>query len=101
MRRESSAAACVFFCITLPLSAAPPEPTLMPLLRVIDLNVGESKEVELANGSKVVVKLLDLRETRDDLRNAVRRAEVTVDVSGQKVSLVSANYRLPVTVARV
>src|SRR5207248_2291575 len=101
MRRESSVAAYVLFCLTIPLPAAPPEPTLMPLLRALDLNVGESKEVALANGNKVVVKLLDLRETRDELRNAVRRAEVMVDVSGQKVSLVSANYRLPVTVAGV
>src|SRR5207249_9983138 len=33
--------------------------------------------------------------------NAVRRAEVRVEVGGESVSLVSANYRLPVTVAGV
>jgi hypothetical protein len=70
-------------------------------VRVIDLSVAESKEVELAGGKKVVVKLLDLREARDGLRNAVRRAEVTVEVAGRKVTLVSANYRLPTTVAGV
>ena len=54
----------------------PPAPTLAPPLRTVDLNVGESQEVELAGGKKVAVKLLDLKETRDELRDAVRRAEV-------------------------
>jgi murein DD-endopeptidase MepM/ murein hydrolase activator NlpD len=67
----------------------------------VDMNVGESTEVELPGGIKVLVKLQDLRESRDELRNAVRRAEVSVDVDGQKASLVSANYRLPITIGRV
>src|SRR5262249_22588815 len=81
--------------------AKQPEPTLAPPLRTIEINVGERQEAELAGGKKVSVKLLDLKETRDALRNAVRRAEVQVEVDGQKVSLVSANYRLPVTVGAV
>jgi murein DD-endopeptidase MepM/ murein hydrolase activator NlpD len=85
----------------LPLSAEPPAATLQPLVRTLDLSVGESAEVELSDGKKAQVKLLGLKETRDDLRNAVRRAEVQVDVNGQKVALISANYRLPVTVAGV
>lgn len=83
------------------LTTAEPEPTVKPLVRTVDLNVGESQEVELANGKKATVKLLDLKETRDDLRNAIRIAEVTVEVNGLKVTLISANYRLPVTVAGV
>src|SRR5689334_13077072 len=83
------------------LPAPPPAPTLTPLVRTIDLEVGGAQNVELPGGKKVAVKLLGLRETRDDLRKAVRRAEVTVEVDGQKVSLISANYRLPVTVAGV
>src|SRR5262249_55573154 len=67
----------------------------------IDLNVGETQVVELADHKKVRVRLLDLREARDELRNAVRRAEVRVQVADQEVTLVSANYRLPVTVAGV
>jgi murein DD-endopeptidase MepM/ murein hydrolase activator NlpD len=76
-------------------------PTLAPLFRTVDLNVGEAAEVELTGGKKVRVKLLDLEETHDDLRAAIRRAEVMVEVAGTKVSLVSANYRLPVTVGGV
>jgi len=70
-------------------------------MRTVDLDVGESQGVELADGKKATVKLLDLKETRDDLRNAVRIAKVTVEVNGKKVTLVAANYRLPVTVAGV
>jgi murein DD-endopeptidase MepM/ murein hydrolase activator NlpD len=101
VRRQLIIAVCVLFCLTISLSAQPPEPTRAPRARTIDLNLGESQEVELANGNKVVVKLLDLREVRDELRNAVRRADVTALVAGHKMSLVSANYRLPTTVAGV
>lgn len=83
------------------LRADAPQPTLTPLVRTIDLNVGESQQVELVDGKKVTVQLIDLKETRDELRNAVRRAEVTALVDGTKVTLVSANYRLPVTIAGV
>src|SRR5262245_24134964 len=95
--------AAVLFLHGLPLllPAQPPQPTLQPLMRAVDLNVGEAQEVELANGKKVTVKLLDLKEKRDELRDAVRRAEVQVEVAGEKITLVSANYRLPVRVAGV
>jgi murein DD-endopeptidase MepM/ murein hydrolase activator NlpD len=84
-----------------PVAAEPPRPTLAPRVRTLDLNRGEARDVELANGKTVNVRLLDLHETRDDLRHAVRKAEVTVAVGGARVTLVSANYRLPVTVAGV
>ena len=77
-----------------------PEPKITPPFVTVDLNIGESQEVTL-DGKKVAVKLLELKETSDSLRNAVRRAEATVEVAGQKVTLVSANYRLPVTVGGV
>src|SRR5207248_526154 len=81
--------------------AQQPKPRLEPLVRSIDLNVGESQEVELSDAKKATIKLVDLRETRDSLRNAVRRAEIQVEVNGQKAALVSANYRLPVSVGEV
>jgi murein DD-endopeptidase MepM/ murein hydrolase activator NlpD len=83
------------------LSAAEPKPTLTPPVRTVDLNVGDSQEVVLADGKTTTVKLLDLKETRDDLRNAVRLAEATVEVNGKKVTLVSSNYRLPVSIGSV
>jgi len=82
-------------------AAEPPEPTLAPLMSAVDLNIGESAEVPLSDGSRVRIKLLNLQETRDQFRDAVRRAEVTVDVAGRQLTLVSANYRLPETVGGV
>ncbi len=82
--------------------AAQAEPTASPSsLRTLDLNLGDAQQVELQDGTKAAVRLLDLRETRDILRGAVRRAEVDVEVNGQRVTLISANYRLPTTVAGV
>jgi murein DD-endopeptidase MepM/ murein hydrolase activator NlpD len=63
-----------------------------PLVRVVDLDVGESQIVTLCNGKNVSVKLTGLNELRDPVRSAVRRAEVSVEKAGQ---LVAANYNLP------
>jgi murein DD-endopeptidase MepM/ murein hydrolase activator NlpD len=83
------------------LAAAPPEPTLSPLLRAVDLNRGESADVTLCDGTPVQVKLLDLEETRDSVRDAVRTARVKVEIDGQTLWLTSANYNLPVAVGKV
>lgn len=84
-----------------PLRAEPVAPTRVPLLRVVDLNLGESQEVVLSNGKKATVKLLDLKEQRDSVRDAVRRAEVTVEVDGQIGRLISATYNLPTKLGAV
>ena len=78
-----------------------PNPTLKASMRTVDLNVGESEVVVMEDGSKISVKLVDLQETRDTLREAVRRAEVTVEIGGKKATLVSANYRLPTQIGPV
>ena len=77
------------------------KPTIEPLVRAVDLNVGQEQTVELCDGSKATVKLLDLQEHRDALRNAVRRAVVTVVVNGEKAVLTSATYHLPRVVGGV
>ncbi len=81
--------------------AADPPAVRAPLLRAIELNVGESTMVELSDGSQAAVKLLELRETRDPLREAVRQALVTVEINGQRAELTAAMYNLPQTVGRV
>lgn len=83
------------------LLAQPPEPKLVPLMRVLDLDPGQSETVQLHDGSEATVKLVHLDETRDDVCNAVRRATVDVEINGQTVSLVSSTYHLPVAVAGV
>src|SRR5262245_31035947 len=40
-------------------------PARTPLVRVIDLDVGETQEITLCNGKKVSVRLVELSETRD------------------------------------
>lgn len=72
-----------------------------PLHQTVDLNLGESAEAELWDGTRARVRLLDLKETRDEVCNAVRRAEVKLEVNGQAVSLSSGNYRLPTAAAGV
>jgi murein DD-endopeptidase MepM/ murein hydrolase activator NlpD len=79
----------------------PPRPTRTPIERVVDLDVGESARVRLHDGTTATVKLLDLAESRDDLRHAVREARVTVEIDGKAATLTSANYRLPVSVGGV
>lgn len=91
------------FPVALLLAATPlaGQERLKPLVRVVDLNVGDSTQVTLCDGSSAKVKLLDLQETRDPVCFAVRRAVVTVEVNGQRAELTSATYHLPRTVGGV
>jgi len=91
----------VFYILIFAFRLEAATPTQMPLVRVVDVNVGESQAVTLHDGSKATVNLLDLKETRDNVCFAVRRAVVTVEVNGQTVSLVSSTYHLPITVGGV
>src|SRR5262249_55512150 len=67
-----------------------------PLFATVDLDRGETVEVRLADGSNAKVKLVEIKETRDSLREALRRADVTVEINGRTTTLTSGNYRLPV-----
>jgi hypothetical protein len=71
------------------------------LFRVLDLDRGESQEVQFASGGKATVKLLGVEETRDALRSAIRLARLKLEVNGTQTTIASGNYRLPVTVAGV
>ena len=57
--------------------AQPPTPTLEPLVRTADLNLGQAQEVTLCNGKRVTIQLLELQEPRDSLRDAVASASHT------------------------
>lgn len=87
--------------VSIAWSADPLASPLTPLVRVVDLNVGDSQDVELCDGKRVTVRLLALDEARDPLREAVRAARVKVEVAGRTVELVSGNYNLPQTVGEV
>ena len=82
----------ILFSGTIAMADGPPSPTRTALVRVVDLDVGESGEVELCDGSKARVKLLAVEETRDPVRSAVRQARAKFEVNGQAVELTSATY---------
>ena len=94
-------AVSILFSGLVAMADGPPSPTRTARVRVVDLDVGESSEVELCDGSKARVKLLAVEETRDPIRSAVRKAQAKVLVNGQAVELTSATYHLPTTVAGV
>ncbi|QDT55900.1 putative peptidase [Caulifigura coniformis] len=71
------------------------------IVRTVDLNIGESQTVALADGAAVSIKLVALNETRDGLRDAVRESVVTVEISGQTFELKSGPYRLPLALGGV
>ena len=87
----------VFCCLLLSnlLGRADEEPSLEPLFRSVDLDIGQSREVTLADGTTATVKLLGIREQRDPVRDALRGAEVTVQVNGVDGVLPCATYNLP------
>src|SRR5262245_9761717 len=81
--------------------AAETAPARAAIVRAADLDVNESQELELADGTRARLKLLSLEETRDPLRQAVRQARVKIEINGQSLVLTSATYQLPVKFAGV
>jgi murein DD-endopeptidase MepM/ murein hydrolase activator NlpD len=76
----------------------PQEPPRRPLHRSVDLALGESREVDLGEGRKATVRLLEVEETRESLCLAAWRSRVKVSVDGAEVRLTAGTYNLPVTV---
>ena len=99
MHRNHRIAIFLLTCLLTPsaLVAA----AIEPLVRTVDLDVGQTQHVTLHDGSKATVTLLELHEKRDTVRNAVRRAQVTVRVNDETISMVSSTYHLPTTAGGV
>jgi murein DD-endopeptidase MepM/ murein hydrolase activator NlpD len=95
------AAAGLLLAATATLAAEGSPPGRTPTLRTVDLDVGETSRVELADGSTAEVRLLGLEETRDPIRGAIREARARVAINGREIELTSGNYRLPREVAGV
>src|SRR5690606_3825394 len=74
---------------------------LKPLLRTVDLDVGEAVQVELHDGSKAEVELLRVEPVVDPVFDAVREVKVHIKINGEEKTVYSGNYRLPVTVGGV
>ena len=74
---------------------------LKPVRVFAGLNIGQSQNVKLSNGDMVKISLLEIKEVRDSLRNAIRAAFVKVNVDGEEIVLSTGNYNLPVVVGKV
>jgi murein DD-endopeptidase MepM/ murein hydrolase activator NlpD len=104
VKARSSTELCVLTLASLVVfgcASAPEVSSDLVLHRTVDLNVGEAQDVRLSNGETAHVKLLGLQEHRDDVNDAVRRAEVEVEVDGAVTNLISGTYHLPVALGKV
>ncbi len=66
-----------------------------PLVRFVDVNVGETATATLSNGETAAVKLLAMKNERDPAIRGIWRTTVTVEVNGAKAEIVSGVYNLP------
>lgn len=69
-----------------------------PIMRVVDLDIGEKVKITLYDGSKAQIKLLSLEEDRDPVFNTLAGTRVKVEINGVKADLECKSYRLPVPV---
>lgn len=90
---------CLYFLSILILSGCGSN-TILPLRVVADLNIGETRDVVLSNGDVVKLSLLEIKEVRDSLRDALRAAYVKISVDDEIITLSSANYNLPVEIGK-
>ena len=74
---------------------------LIPLLRTVDINLGETLQINLHDGKPVVVELLAVQPEFDSVFDAVRDVKVTIRVNGEEKTIQSGNYNLPVQIGGV
>jgi murein DD-endopeptidase MepM/ murein hydrolase activator NlpD len=74
---------------------------IIPVRKVVDLNVGEKEVITISTGKSVAVRLISIKDSVDKINSAVRFAKAEVDVNGTRIVLSAANYSLPVTVGDV
>lgn len=67
----------------------------------VDIDVGETVTVTLTDGSETEVTVFEVEEERDPIRGVLRRADVTLEINGEPVTLSAGLYNLPVAVAGV
>lgn len=72
-----------------------------PVRVVAELDIGQTKEITLANGERVILTLVGIDETRDDVCNAIREVKLRIIVDGEEVVLSCGNYNLPVRIGKV
>lgn len=73
----------------------------IPIRVIVELNIGESQDIELRNGERVKLKLVAIEEERDSCRHAIRGAHVKISVDGEEIIIKTGNYNLPVIVGKI
>jgi len=71
------------------------------LFRSVDLDIGQSRKITLVDGTTATVRLVGIKEKRDPVRDALRGAEVTIEVNAARGVLGCATYHLPVELGGV
>lgn len=66
-----------------------------PLVRVVDLNEGDSAHVTLCDGTEVEVELISVTEHRDRIRQSVRSIDLKVAINGEPCTFSAGPYSLP------
>jgi len=74
---------------------------IKPLRTVVDLDLGEAREISLPDGEIAEIVLIDKGETVYAPTGAIVNAWVRVRVNDHEIVLDSGNYNLPVTVSNV
>ena len=64
--------------------------------KYLQLNVNESKNITLYDGTNATIKLLDIIYDKDKVRKAVRSAKLKLSVDGEEKWLEAGNYNLPI-----
>ena len=73
--------AVLLVCVPTTFCNAEEPRQIKPLVRVIDLTIGESADVELCDGSNATVRLIDLKEIRDEPSSPNIAAEAVINSS--------------------
>ena len=88
---------CLVFLTRIALSAAP----LDPLFKTVDLAIGESVEVAVSDETTVRVRLIKVEEHHGKVWGEVFRSDVTLEINGERKTIQSGLYELPVTIGGV
>ncbi len=66
-----------------------------PEFVTVDLNLHETRLINLPDGNRVRINVEDLKHFHDSVRDAVRKAEVRIRVNDEEIVLDSGMYNLP------
>lgn len=72
-----------------------------PIRVISELNIGEVQDVKLTNGEVISLSLIEIKEIRDSVNDAIREAFVKVSIDGDEFILSACNYNLPFTCGKV